>query len=337
MERILKLTFFALVLVHALVFASHMFTGYDKVFAEREVSRAFRTYVIREGAALNDVLEYLHGAQLAPQPLYVRFALLLHRKELVVKKGTYDLPEHASTWDLLQMFQEGRVRLIKLTLPEGLDKWQTAELLGNTAWGDTEDFLDAINDPRPIVGLDPFAKDLEGYLHPETYHFPEEATPRVIVASMVRQFLTNTETLRAQAEEKGLKLREWVALASMVEKETALENESPTIAGVFANRLNRDMLLQCDPTIIYSLKLDNLYKGKIYRSQILHDNPYNTYVYKGLPPGPIASPGLRSLSAALNPESTPYLFFVAQGDGSHYFSKTLNEHNRMVRKIRNGG
>jgi len=322
----------ALVVVHIAAVALYLYLGDRAMIRERAIPEEHRRFRVAAGASLTDVLAELEQRALAPSAPRVRLALAWRKLEIVVKKGTYLLPERASTLAVLEQLDSGRVMLYRVTLPEGLDKWQTAALLGSTRWGDEATFLALIEDPQPILAHDPDADDLEGYLFPETYAFGEEATPREIVDTMVSELLARTESQRALLVDRGLSLREWVTLASLVEKETAVPEERARIAGVFANRLERGMLLQCDPTIIYSLKREGRYRGKIYRSDIRHESPYNTYVSRGLPPGPIASPGADALSAALFPEGTPYLYFVAKNDGSHHFSRTLREHNRAVRR-----
>lgn len=332
MERVLKWVFLALVLAHLVVVGGSLTLAYRSVFKTRIIAQEARAFIIADGSSLNDVLLNMEQHLLAPAPIFVRLTLAIRGKKVVVKKGTYALPDTASTWELLDLFEQGRVQLMRITIPEGLDKWQIAELLGSYDWGDEETFRRLVDDPTPILSLDPRAEDLEGYLYPETYFFPEGATPKEVVTTMVKEFIQRSEPMRSQLEERGLNLREWVTLSSLVEEESAVSSERATIAGVFENRLNKGMKLQCDPTIIYSLKLHKRYKGKIYRSQIKYDHPYNTYVYRGLPPGPIASPGLASLQAALDPLQTPFLYFVAKNDGSHQFSKSLREHNRAVKK-----
>ncbi|MDJ0836564.1 MAG: endolytic transglycosylase MltG [Acidobacteriota bacterium] len=336
-EENLKRLFLFLVVSHVVVIGGYLYYVDREVYRERSIDETARQFSIDPGTGLNDVLEDLADMNLAPEPIFVRLSLAVRQRELVVKRGTYQLPEKASTWSLLELFDQGKVQLHRVTVPEGLDKWQTAELLGAQRWGDEATFLRLVNDPTPISNLDPKAEDLEGYLFPETYSFPESATPAEIIQAMVNQFLEHASDMESEREEAGMSLREWVAMASLVEEESASPEERPVISGVFHNRLKRGMLLQCDPTIIYSLKLDGVYRGKIYRSEIRRNHPYNTYVKKGLPPGPIANPGLGSLEAALRPGDTPYLYFVARDDGLHHFSRTLTEHNRAVRKYRRKG
>lgn len=334
MERFLKYLLVLLILGHLLVIANYVYRGQQAVFSKRVIPEAQRRFEIEAGQSLRQVLEVMKERELAPSQHHVRLALLRADMRPVVKKGLYLLPERASTWDILQQFHEGDVQLFRLTLPEGLDKWETAALLGASRWGSQAEFQALIESPQLIQQWDPEANDLEGYLYPETYLFPEGISPTEIVETMIQQFLEHTEALRLELPQRGFTLRQWVALASLIEKETGIHGERARIAGVFEKRLQRGMLLQCDPTIIYGLKMDGLYDGNIYRSQIRRDHPYNTYVYKGIPPGPIASPGLAALQAAMEPEENPYYYFVAKDDGSHYFSKTLREHNRAVRQYR---
>jgi UPF0755 protein len=179
-----------------------------------------------------------------------------------------------------------------------------------------------------INDLDPTAKSLEGYLFPDTYRFaPRTALPE-IAAAMVKRF-------RAEAAQLGLSINvhRTVTLASLVERETALDNERPVVASVFENRLNKSMPLMTDPSVIYGLQLQNAWHGQLYESDLRRDTPYNTYVHNGLPPGPVANPGIKSLRAAMAPEQTDYLYFVAAGDnpqGKSQFATTLEEHNRNV-------
>jgi UPF0755 protein len=184
---------------------------------------------------------------------------------------------------------------------------------------------------RPVHALDPAAKDLEGYLFPDTYNMPRHSTAAQLVARMVAGFeKALTPELRAKADGRGLSVRELVTLASIVEKETGKAEERPIVAAVYANRLTIGMGLQCDPTVIYALQRLDRYTGNLTRDDLQMDSPYNTYRYRGLPPGPIAAPGRASLEAAANPADVPYLYFVSRGDGSHVFATTLEEHNHNV-------
>ena len=192
----------------------------------------------------------------------------------------------------------------------------------------------AAGEPAAIRDIDPIATDLEGYLFPETYAVPRDTTAARLVGLMVGRFrqLFSTEMQQAgQALE--LTPREVVALASLVEKETAQAAERPLVAAVYLNRRKLGMGMQADPTVIYALQRAGRYDGNLRREDLAFDSPYNTYRYPGLPPGPIASPGLASLQAAVAPAKVDYLYFVSRNDGSHVFARTLVEHNENVRQF----
>lgn len=303
----------------------------NHVEMHRKRSFPQETLKIRPGAGLSEVLQDLHRRNLMPHPLYTRVFLQMRLPGLVLKRGSYRLPSQGSSWDLLLLLDKGQVFQWALTIPEGLDKWETAALLGASRWGDESTFLSLIENPAPILDLDPLARDLEGYLWPETYYFEEETQPADIILAMVRLFRRKARHQKERLAQVGFTVREWVTLASLIEKETARPEERFLISGVFHRRLEKGMLLQCDPTIIYALKLDQRYLGRIHSSEIRYPHPYNTYVTGKLPPGPIASAGWASLEAALYPASHDFLYFVARKDGTHHFSSTLAEHNRAVR------
>jgi UPF0755 protein len=179
-----------------------------------------------------------------------------------------------------------------------------------------------------VVDLDPRATSLEGYLFPDTYHFPRIATPTQVVAAMVRRF-------RSEASQLGLKDRvhDVVTMASLVERETAVDAERPMVASVFQNRLAKKMPLMTDPSVIYGLQLHGRWRGAIYQSDLARDTTYNTYLHTGLPPGPVANPGAKSLRAAMNPAASDYLYFVAAGanpQGKSLFARTLDEQEHNV-------
>jgi len=196
-----------------------------------------------------------------------------------------------------------------------------------------EDFLLAAGNFMLIADLDPEASDLEGYLFPDTYLVGRQISPAALIETMIANFRRNfSQDLSWRAHEMGFSIRKTVILASLIEKETASRQERFTVSSVFHNRLRKKMLLDCDPTIIYGLEREGLYRGRLGWAELKHPTPYNTRLYRGLPPGPIANPGLASLEAALFPETTDYLYFVKKDATSHYFSRTLREHNAAVRK-----
>jgi UPF0755 protein len=229
------------------------------------------------------------------------------------------------------------VYLRSITFPEGLVISEMADIYEQQAFGAARDFVDAARHAALIADLDPAARNLEGYLFPDTYQLPLQAKAADLVALMVKQFrsVADAETM-ARVRARGLSTREWVTLASIVEKETGKDEERPLVAAVYANRTRIGMGLQCDPTVIYALRLAGQWNGNLTRDNLRIDSPYNTYRYAGLPPGPIASPGRASLQAASAPADVPYLYFVSRNDGSHAFASTLSEHNENVQKFQRG-
>lgn len=248
-----------------------------------------------------------------------------------IKAGEFSLSLPLSVNQLLRIFTEGKAHLYPLTVPEGLTRMETADLLESLDLTERQAFLQASADPNPILKLDPQAKDLEGYLFPETYHFPKDVFTETIIAAMVAQFKNVfTDEWQSRAEELGMSVREVIILASLIEKETSLSEERVLVSSVFHNRLRIGMKLDCDPTIIYALKQEGQFKGRLRTNDLKLDSPYNTYLYGGLPPGPIANPGREAIAASLFPADNDYLYFVSKNDGSHHFSRSIREHINAV-------
>ena len=196
-----------------------------------------------------------------------------------------------------------------------------------------DEFASASGQTEWISGWDDAATDMEGYLFPETYHFPKGTPTEKLVEAMVTQFKkTFNENWQRRADELGMTVREVVILASLIEKETSIPEERTLVSAVFHNRLRIGMKLDCDPTIIYALKQQDRFGDRLRTKDLRFDSPYNTYLYPGLPPGPICNPGQGCLEAALYPAASKYLYFVSKNDGSHHFSLTLREHLRAVQK-----
>jgi len=250
-----------------------------------------------------------------------------------LKAGEYSFLLPLSTKDVLSILIEGHIILHSVTIPEGLTLSETAEQLKSQYSIDKDSFLRSSLNTTLIYEFDKEAKDLEGYLFPETYHFPKDTTTDKIVSSLIDQFKkTFSDEEKRRAEELGMTVREIVILASLIEKETSLPGERSLVSAVFHNRLRIGMKLDCDPTIVYALKQAGKYKGRLLTKDLKLDSPYNTYLNRGLPPGPIANPGKASLKAALNPAEVKYLYFVSRNDGSHHFSLTFREHQNAVNK-----
>ena len=250
-----------------------------------------------------------------------------------IKAGEYAFSPPLRAKDIIESLVEGRIYLHSLTIPEGLTAKEIYPLLATFLSDEEEDFFRAFREVVPISSFDPEAADLEGYLFPETYHFPKGIVARDVIQAMLEQFKSVfMEPWKVRARSLGMTIREVVTLASLVEKETSMPEERKLISAVFHNRLQKGMKLDCDPSIIYILKQKDAFDGNLRKKDMKLDSPYNTYLYPGLPPGPICNPGRDSLEAALYPEEEGFLYFVSRNDGSHHFSRTFAEHQQAVRK-----
>lgn len=248
-----------------------------------------------------------------------------------LKAGEYRFDRSMTALEVIDVIARGEVYTRRLTFREGLTIREMAHAFEDQGFGSVADFLSAASDPSLVRDLDPLATDLEGYLFPETYAFPRHTSAHDVVRQMVSTFKQSfAEAWRIASSSAGLSIRQVVTLASLVEKETAQSDERPLVAAVYRNRFQRGMPMQADPTVIYALELAGLYTGNLRRDDLQFNSPYNTYRYAGLPPGPIASPGLASLMAVVHPADVAYLYFVSRNDGTHAFASTLAEHNRNV-------
>jgi UPF0755 protein len=264
-------------------------------------------------------------------PLLAGYRIFFYGQSL--KAGEYAITIPDSPKNILNVLSEGNVYLHSITIPEGLIIREMADLMESEGFAAKEDFLKYADEPILISSLDKEARNLEGYLFPETYRFAKGTSAKEILAAMVYQFRNVfTQEWVERAEELGMSVKDIVTLASLIEKETSLRKEKKIISAVFHNRLRIGMKLDCDPTIIYVLKLEGKFKDRLRTKDLKYDSPFNTYLYSGLPPGPIANPGKDSLEAALYPADEKYLYFVSKNDGSHHFSKTFREHQNAVNK-----
>jgi UPF0755 protein len=262
-----------------------------------------------------------------------RTAVWMTGKGRQLKAGEYRFDRAMTPFEVIDKVARGDVHVIHVTFREGLTMAEMAKIFEGEGLGPAAAFMQAAKDPAQIRDLDPAAKDLEGYLFPETYAVPRRAEAAKLVRQMVTAFQRAfpPELVTAAAAD-NLTPRQIVTLASIVEKETSKAEERPIVAAVYRNRLRIGMPLQCDPTVIYALQRAGRFNGNLRRDDLMFDSPYNTYRYPGLPPGPIASPGKASLEAAAKPADADYVYFVSRNDGSHEFARTLDEHNRNVQK-----
>ena len=309
-------------------------------WAKTSLERPFQGYpgeervvLIEEGTTAGRILQRLHAEGILENPTLARLYLVRFLKDPPLQAGEYRFSGPLTVPQVLDRLIRGDVLTYAVTLIEGLTLEEQADHLAKEGFGAESVFLEAMRSPRLIADLDPYATDLEGYLFPDTYLFPRGISEQAVVQALVANFRQQLESLPEAlppAHENPRAVRDLVTLASIVEKEARLDEERPLIAAVYANRLERGIALYADPTVIFALKRLGSWNGNLRRPDLQVDSPYNTYRYPGLPPGPIASPGLRSLQAAAAPADVPYLYFVSRNDGSHVFAETLAEHNRNV-------
>ena len=309
------------------------------VWAWRELRRPHRafpgeeiTVTVEPGSSARDILAKLQAAGVLRSALLARLYLVRVLGDPPLQAGEYAFRGEASALAVLDKLVRGDVVLDAATVIEGLTLEETAAALAEAGLGERQALLAAMRDPGPIADLDPRAADLEGYLFPDTYSFRRGTGERDVVAAMVATFRDRYAADVAPLRTGERSLRDLVTLASIVEKEAQLDDERARIASVYANRLRIGMALYADPTIIFALKRRGVWDGNLRRPDLALDDPYNTYRFPGLPPGPICSPGLASLRAAAAPEEGTFLYFVGRNDGSHVFSTTLEEHNRNVER-----
>jgi UPF0755 protein len=248
--------------------------------------------------------------------------------------GEYQFSQPASVATVFEHIERGDVFFYELTVPEGSNMFDIASSIDRFNFMKGADFMRVARDPAPIRDLAPDAPTLEGYLFPSTYRIERSTTAKQLGHMMTDLFRKHWREL--QTSDHSEAVNAVVTLASLVEKETAVPDERPLVAAVYTNRLRLGMPLDCDPTTIYAALTEGRYRGTIHRSDLDNPNPYNTYRHAGLPPGPIANPGLAALKAALAPAESPYLYFVAKpdGSGSHQFSENIDQHNRAVEQYR---
>jgi UPF0755 protein len=258
-----------------------------------------------------------------------------------LEAGEYFFDHAVSGRDVFWKLAKGDVYEIPFTVREGETLYDIAHDLETGHFLSADDFVKAASDPMLVRGIDPHALTLEGFLFPATYQMPRHPIAVELTAAMVKKFkeqwahisppMAGDDKTRLPS---GYPISSIVTLASLVERETPKKDERPLVAGVFENRLRKDMMLQCDPTVIYVMQQEGRYNGTLTGADLHVHSPYNTYEHTGLPPGPIGNPGEASLRAALHPAETDYLYFVANTEGGHFFSATLAEHNRNVTKYR---
>jgi len=289
-----------------------------------------KVITVLPGQHFKMIASQLEGAGIVRDSLKFKLFARFKGYDKRIKAGEYRLSSVLSPKQVLEIMVSGKVALYRITIPEGYNLVQIAGIVSEMGLAEEPVFIRTAIDPVIVNALGVDAGSLEGYLFPDTYYFPKGLPLDEILGTMVNRF---REIFSAEWQERarqmGMSVHQAVTLASIIEKETGAAFERPLIASVFHNRLAKGMRLSSDPTVIYGIKD---FDGNLTRKHLTTVTPYNTYLTKGLPPGPIANPGLASLEAALYPAETDYLYFVSKKDSTHQFSTTFKEHNRAVRK-----
>jgi UPF0755 protein len=309
------------------------------VWVYDELHRPFKSYKdsqhvkISKGTSSKSIARQLESLGIIKSRWHFLVTLWLHRSNQGLRAGEYQFLQPLTPIEVMEKLRKGEHSLVSVTFPEGLTIAEMAQIYERSALGDAKDFIKAAGAVGLIRDLDPQAADLEGYLFPETYRVSRHSKVEELIHQMVHEFKKSyTTQIQQKVATQSLNLRQIVTLASLIEKETAIASERNLVSAVFSNRLKVGMPLQCDPTVIYALRQTGKYDGNLTKTNMQIDSPYNTYRYKGIPPGPIASPSRESLWAALEPAEVKYLYFVARKDGSHEFSEKYQEHVSNVRE-----
>ena len=295
-----------------------------------------RIVTIDPGSGTRAVVAKLAEAGIVRHPSLLRLYLTLTRGNRHLRAGDYKFPSPVSPLEAVDRIRRGEVFYQHVTVPEGFNRFEIAELLADKTGKATADkFLELMNDTKPIAEIAPQATNLEGYLFPDTYNYSTRTTAEELIQMMVRRFNeVFTPTWVERASEVHMSVQQIVTLASIIEKEARVPQDRPLISSALTNRLSRGMPLAADPTFIYAAEMARDYNGNPNEPRYRRStSPYNTYLYTGLPPGPIASPGKASIEAALYPAQTDYIYYVLAGaDGHHKFSRTAAEHEAAVQQ-----
>jgi UPF0755 protein len=331
--KINKILFYAVLLpgVVAIVFGLWLF-----IYAKTPINAAKVTTVLVDiptGTSFVKVAKLLGDAGLVENKLLFFGLVGVKGGTRSIRAGEYEFATSLSPSELVDKLINGDIKYYRVTIHEDYSLKEVAACLKENKLIDEKAFFDLATDKEFLSSLGVQGSSIEGYLFPDTYFLNRSMSTRQIMRTMVDRFwVIITPEMINKAAKKRLDLHQFVTFASLVGKESGNSTEKPMIAAVFYNRLKKGMPLQSDPTAVYDLKNFN---GKILRSHYKRESPYNTYFIKGLPPGPIANPGLDSFQAVLNPANVDYLYFVSRKDGSHFFSSSLNAHNNAIMRFRN--
>jgi UPF0755 protein len=330
---ILSIAALFLVVVAALWF-------YAQLAARREITNPEQIVTVEPGMSTREIVARLASSGVVPDQSALLMWLTVTGQGRSLKAGDYQFSSPISPLEVVDKIRKGEVATKRVTVPEGLTRFAIAKLLAEqTGLGPRERFLALTGRADLIRDLDPQARTLEGYLFPDTYEYTAKTTADELVAEMVGRFRevhTSRPEMTQLAAARNMTLHDLMTLASLVEEEARVDDERAVIASVFYNRLAKNMKLASDPTFVYAALMEDDYDGDVnnprHRARV---SPYNTYMFEGLPPGPIASPGWKSIEAVLKPAETQFLYFVVNGrEGRHKFSRTVDEHERAVQEYR---
>ncbi|MEW6212652.1 MAG: endolytic transglycosylase MltG [Acidobacteriota bacterium] len=329
---------FAVILLSLVAVAASWWWIKKEVNAQVEHGPADKVISIEQGTGTQAIINRLSEAGIVQSPTLLKIYLYVTGRSGRLKAGDYRFQSPISALEAIEKIERGEVTFERVTIPEGFTRFEIADRLAEeTRKATAKEFLRLMSDPSLAARIDPKARNLEGYLFPDTYNYTSSTTPEELIRAMVNRFNeVFTAEWKSRAAQLGMSVHQAVTLASLIEEEARVMDERPKVASVFMNRLKIDMPLASDPTFIYAAMLENDYDGNPNNPRHRRrDSLYNTYLYSGLPPGPIASPGRASLEAALYPAHTDYLYFVVSGtEGRHKFSRTAAEHEAAVNQYR---
>ncbi len=326
-------TIFYLIFVFFVVIIITLYLYFEKSINTKYKSfEGSKVINIERGSSISRISKILEREGIIKNSDLFVIVYKLYYRGKVINAGEFKFEKPLSIMEVLKKLTTEYGIMVSFTIKEGDSIFDIGERLENEGLFKEKHFIEFVKKNTYFIGdMAPDAKSLEGYLFPDTYKFSKGIELRKLVSIFIDNFRKNFFPIwNRRPKEYKFSISETITLASLIEKETSSSEERGLISSVFHNRLRRGMLLQCDPTFIYALKLDGKWRGKIGYKEIKYNSPYNTYLYKGLPPGPISNPGLESIKAAIYPKKTKYLYFVSKNDGTHYFSKSLKEHNRAV-------
>ena len=324
-----KILVFLLLLFHIFLFIGLYLEGLEPVSKDKNLPAEI--IEIKKGENLWSIAQKLKEAGIIRNRIVFILEALRKGVHREFKAGEYALYPWQSLEEIFEIFKKGKVYLHKVTIFEGATLWEIAEILEKNNITSRKKFLSLATNEVYVKKLGFPGPTLEGYLYPETYFFAKDSSPELVIKVMTDKFKEVWRELEPLAREKGFSMKEVVTLASIVEKEAFYEDEKPLIAAVYLNRLKKGMPLQADPTINYALKK---FRRLTYKDYYGVKSPYNTYLHNELPPTPIGNPSKSSMLAVLRPAKVKYLYFVANGDGRHIFSRTYKEHLAAIAKIR---